>query len=458
MLNSIPSSAGSVRSVQPSGSVRSPFVLLIQDARGFKEAENNLQKILSSAPREAMLMGQRGEGLDEEADSAHAISRLRSDRGRAEMEAWLEKAEKGIERIKGSHLNPKLREAEALVSGQEDGSGKMTDFIRRAADKMQGFEGRFPKLHRLLLLTRMEESIDFARAGEEREEVLENLSHALAGTDREKLARWSLAYRAGHIRHAEFYGKVENILNRSLSGWKRHGAFKQYLEYVRLSDQVHPAEVLGEMKGLKAALLELRVRNGEEREVLDLVADLRLVRKLAGHRLAPEDWTLYMARKENIFAIGGRMKKFGEEVPALPETLADAHEKFYDAGSRRNSVIVRRMLGKMRPCADSPHPTGLLVAGGFHLPGLERELAMLGVSYAVVAPHLGPSDIPKESIKNPSEPETGERTLALGSEKQAPAGPDAKAAMQAILPNASLGRQQLQGALLSILREIGVNV
>ncbi|MBI3292526.1 MAG: hypothetical protein HYZ73_06930, partial [Elusimicrobia bacterium] len=120
----------------------------------------------------------------------------------------------------------------------------------------------------------------------------------------------------------------------------------------------------------------------------ELVSDLALLEKLVALRLTPAEWDLYQTRRPFLSQWPQRLASLTQQWPlksdeTLLERSLPLFEQFYEAAVHRNRWMTARLLQAMR---DEQQPLAALVAGGFHTPGLERELKRCGVGFLTVTP------------------------------------------------------------------------
>ena len=109
--------------------------------------------------------------------------------------------------------------------------------------------------------------------------------------------------------------------------------------------------------------------------------------------MTPEDWTSYLARKEQTSRFAGRYKSLAPsdqvQWPDNLETFLSPFEAFCARALDRNAALTRNLAKKM---AEEKQAVAVLVAGGFHTDGLMEQWAREEASVLVLTPKIGPTD------------------------------------------------------------------
>ena len=204
------------------------------------------------------------------------------------------------------------------------------------------------------------------------------MAERLPKQDLDGLAAASLAYRAGRISNGAYYGALENLLARRGMGLAAHPAFDKYVRYVLAADRIDASRLFDELQRVQASAVLALAPSPAARELFAARQDLRLAGRLLRHELTSDEWVRCGARLPEIHRLAETLGVSG--LPSLATLLA-ACEDFYRAASGRSKALVDNLLAKLeavRPAA--PGNLSVLVAGGFHTPGLAEELARRGAS------------------------------------------------------------------------------
>ncbi|MGQ0644109.1 MAG: 6-phosphogluconolactonase, partial [Elusimicrobiota bacterium] len=107
---------------------------------------------------------------------------------------------------------------------------------------------------------------------------------------------------------------------------------------------------------------------------------------------------LYLSRAAAIRRLDERLRQAGGSAPP-PEAerlsgaaLAETFERFYAAARRRDTILADNLLREMDGRDSAGGPAAVVVAGGFHAPGLQARLRDGGCNVLVLAPRLSKVD------------------------------------------------------------------
>ncbi len=139
---------------------------------------------------------------------------------------------------------------------------------------------------------------------------------------------------------------------------------KEYLGYIELADSIDHDTVFAEINALTREAAAAAAPSLAEKKYFQDLRSHQLAERLVRFELTPEDWSEYQRAPRAEFA---------------------PFENFYRYAEARNNAMLKNMLATMLA---KPGAAGVLVAGGFHTPGLARLIKARGASYAVLTPRF----------------------------------------------------------------------
>jgi len=439
-IASLPASRATLQRVRPGNDPSSAWVVLVQDAHGVPSAQANISDalaFLSQGAGDSLLIGLEGSagafnlkdfrplvagayravpdvflrrgllaGPDHHALTAEKeplVWGIENPRDYlANVEAYRAGAalKDGFQKEIGAYRAARDARAAAALSPSykslDDGLEKFhrgeTDLVAhvQALVALGGEALRpGPEVGKLLSVVALEKAVDFKAAEQERAAVLSRLAAALSQEDTARLMARALDLRQGNTTPADFYRELESLAKSYGANLSSFPRFREYLDYLLAADALRPALLYEELDALKAQCLALPA-DAASRAVLSLGESLRLLDKLARHDMGPDDFRRWTAAKPLLAAQVRAV--LGESLPPSFAARAAVFEEFYRAADRRNESLVDNLLNRGREVQASAM---VLVAGGYHTPGLEALLAARNVSYVVVTPKVG--EIPAEA-------------------------------------------------------------
>ena len=247
---------------------------------------------------------------------------------------------------------------------------------------------RFPHVSRFLEALEMERDMDLHRVEDDRTSLIRTLTGSLSRESLRALLEASLAYRAGRMTYGSYYTYLKTLCVTNKVSLSSHPAFDGYIRYVLLSEKIDPAALLDEVNLLKDAAIDFLARTPEQKEVLRMSEDLRLLERLESHDFTPADWKKYEERRKAVAAWGAEVDA---ESPAKVSLsgLLKPFEDFYKVASARNRYLADNFLRGMGNAGAGKGPAvTVLLAGGFHTTGLSQLLASRDISTVTIAPKI----------------------------------------------------------------------
>lgn len=232
------------------------------------------------------------------------------------------------------------------------------------------------------------------------------------------LVKLIMNYRTGRIPEGRFFSELGSwTAGRGIS-LERFPHLGRYLESSRLKEDFDPARLNEAMERLTRDLVDP--------VLFDDTRFLFQVREFLALELSGRDWDS-MRGSLRTSVIVERLSAYRRE------TLSDAERRririwtrsaraYYRSAHRRNDMMVARLLEKM---SRRRVREAILVAGGFHTPGLTAALKRHGISYVVILPRTRRFDAGHYEDRLQARPVGLERLLAgdEGLLQRPPAGP-----------------------------------
>ncbi|MCK4802650.1 hypothetical protein KAS33_03170, partial [bacterium] len=259
------------------------------------------------------------------------------------------------------------------------------------------------------------------------------LSKKLTNDELSDLLIMSLDYRLGKVTSAEYYTYLQSLSSRmekgirsqdpriltelvtSKEGKNEYPNLNLYIKYNKLYDKINQNRLFSEISELEQELKERLCEKEEERKLVKLSRMLDVLKDLVALKISNEDLAYYYKHRDeitpgmfsNFITVhklgvdtlanqGGRPKgDMAQErssakavVAGLSLRLAtlSKFEEFYRIALKRNQALVNNTISRMEREAVK---VAVLIAGGFHTPGITELLRDRNISYVVVTPRLG---------------------------------------------------------------------
>lgn len=259
----------------------------------------------------------------------------------------------------------------------------------------------YPNLSRLIKVLGEEKKVGFAAAEVERAAVAEKMNGKLSKDEVISLATETILLKLGRITHADYYLYLKNLCGAhgiDIAG--EYPALYRYIVYCSDYALIDSEKLLEDVNAAAALIRSKLFVSDEQRRLERLSRHIELLIGLANIRLADHDFEYYKAHISEFdygtFAgfIGAMSAKYGMKPdinPPSPEVRNALYMlgDFYDIAMKRDKALVDNTLSEM---ARDGRKAAVLVAGGFHSPGIMKALEKAGVSYMVVCPTMTKTD------------------------------------------------------------------
>ncbi|MBI4396068.1 MAG: hypothetical protein HY548_03165, partial [Elusimicrobia bacterium] len=293
-----------------------------------------------------------------------------------------------LHRLEGILFNTELKEMTRRVElFRRDQSGLMEHLTFLAAPKKTGHRKSLgPTLRRFAEARGLEQSLDFDRVEKERQELTQAIAKKLSSSELDLLHSISLSYKVKKLTYGAFYEHLKALCKAKSIPLGRWPEMDKYVRYVLLAESIEGESLFREMDVLEKESLAALAKTKEEKDLLQLIQDLALVKNLLEFGLTPLERKAYVARKPEIRRIPERLEEVsgGHRLDADFEKLLDPFERFDDLVIARDGVLLKNLLKEL----GSSFHVAVLVAGAFHSEGIAKLLKEKNMAYAVLSPHI----------------------------------------------------------------------
>lgn len=307
-------------------------------------------------------------GVDDPLHYAANIEAYRQSAPRvAAEEEKLATLKASLETEKQRVFNSRLLKFDRSVRDYREGRTTLSAYVKSltaAGPPLSPEVGRFSEA-----LT-LEERLDFKAVESDRVRVVGILAARLDENALAQLTFQGTAYRAGTISYGDFYRFLMDLC-------ARHGVMfgkdlDAYVRYVLLADRVDAGSLFDELQAMEADIYKRLTSGPKEADLLARSRQAYLTGKLVDFSLTPMEWADYQAAS----------------TPGL-----ESFESFYREAHRRDAAMAGNLLAALSEIKDKKSsPVALLVTGGYHAPGLTRELIRAGVAVISFVPRIDAVD------------------------------------------------------------------
>jgi hypothetical protein len=383
---------------------------------------------------------------------------------------YLDSLKQTLQRLKGHLYLPELRAFERRRRAFQDERMSLKEYLRSIFDLDEAHqfplpsegEGRgegahrgqrnvfhrYPQLLLVLQLSALEDQLNISKVEKERTSLLEAAAGRLKKEDLNTLLTQSLEYRMGRLSPLEFHARLL-VLAQTLQ--VPANALKVYTRYLKFHEALNTDGVIKELGLMEENVQGSLTQNRQARWLLQADRWVELQEKAWKLELTPEDFQKYEAIKNKLgwVQLSGKIKSLNDglglptasfSVPASLFSTQPDVERFYTLALQRNEAMARNILNIIPRPPKGGEDKGeggvvILIAGGFHTPGLTRIFKELNQSYIVIrpslkadddepeAPALAQADTEGKTYRAQAFPEQNRFELSLALAKSAP-GPE----------------------------------
>ncbi len=256
---------------------------------------------------------------------------------------------------------------------------------------------RFPNLNRLLAITRLTHSFDPAQA----EKEAQIIDAKLAAAPRDKGSRNVLV----SLKGLERFQNARPVFEKALPFFDRDGiSLRDYPQYQKragiaiLQNELDGEGLWEELDRCEQALEKQMSPNAAEKKLLDLIHRTEMLEKILFLKTKSEELNAkqFLERRQNPASIDAELRNLLPEVPAQNSQIALLGKyyqealNFYRTAVKRDRILAEQFRGLLlsgRGLKSRPS-YGILIAGGFHTPGLTARLEHKNINYVVIRPRI----------------------------------------------------------------------
>lgn len=282
---------------------------------------------------------------------------------------------RAIDDKKRPTYNPTLMEFDQEVQNYHGKIGSLGSYAR-ALNHPEG-----PPVGKSLALflraIDLEKEMDFSQVEIERNRILDSLSRQLNQHQTNALLSQSLAYRSGQISYSTFYRDLLALCEEVGIVFADFPAMERYVRYVLLAESINAESLFHECLEQEQRIYTLLAKSEPEQTLIEQSHRLTLESKLLDFSLTPGEWENYRLT-------------YGKRA-STPEMKS--FESFYVEAHERDTLMAENILQALPfDRKSAPPPVAIVVAGGYHAPGLTERLRQKGMAVVTVVPKISKVD------------------------------------------------------------------
>jgi hypothetical protein len=254
----------------------------------------------------------------------------------------------------------------------------------------------FPNLADLLHAIKIEETLNFAQAEEDRTKLLTELTNVLSEEDIRKLLDKGLAYKNEQMSASRYLSFVKELAQKNNIDFDEYTSLDKYIDYATSYDKIKSFQLFNEIEEADA---RIRAKNytGPEQKKLDLlVRGLKVMERLVDIKMVNKDLEFYKKHQNDLKVdeylnfISQQAERLGISID-LPQDIAyldvyiPAWVDFYRVAGLRDDAMINNTLEAIKK---NKQKIGVMVTGGFHTRELTKKMRQRDISYIVITPRI----------------------------------------------------------------------
>ena len=379
-------------------------------------------KIADDLTREALVKGAELFLLQNQETKAYGIEELKTyvDNGRAfkavlveqkKTKQFVEEMNMQIERLTSPYLNKDLRAFLARLEAFENQTIPVTDWLAALKNEAlknletdlsdPAFQIDWPMLVRLFKMHEFEAKIDRHVYPKEREQFLEAIRHVVPKNS--SVYEQVEKFLNGDLTQNELpdpeTGRLFEALAAALPPRFDYSAYpnvKNFVGHLILQSEVKADRLAQEIEQLQKQISEKLAGTPQEKKILALLNDQRLLKKLFSLELTPSEYEALLKRKEDLRP-GLATRRFLEidrehrvrnaKFQHLEEmdSLYTKALEFYRLAKKRDQIMMDNISRRFK---ETGAEKAIVITGGFHAQPFKEFFSGQGYNYALIAPKI----------------------------------------------------------------------
>jgi len=300
-----------------------------------------------------------------------------------------------LNNIKPHIYSAELLEFDKYYTGYKDGKITFKEYIlyliSMAQKRMIGIKS-FSNMYLLSQTLEEEEKINFKRANNEKDEVVEKLKKSLSRNELEELMAMVGRLKSERISQADFYAYLAKKAKSVRLDISVYNELQKYIVYISLYNAIDRSKVAGEIDALEYRIKTSLYQNDTQRELGVLSKNLAIMKNMFNVSLTRDDYSYYEKHRDT-FAVANYISFIDKKAPLYKITAVldknigsldeyrERMDQFYRVSLERDKAFIKNIK-----FTDHDRPNSIIITGGFHTENLRELFKDEKVSYISIMP------------------------------------------------------------------------
>ncbi|MDP3791115.1 MAG: hypothetical protein Q8R38_03615 [Candidatus Omnitrophota bacterium] len=300
-----------------------------------------------------------------------------------------------LDNLKRHIYSPQLLDFDNNYMKYKDGKIGFKDYIKcliaAAGESMINIKS-FPNIYLLNQTLEEEDKINFKRANNEKDEVVDKLKKVLSKNEIEELLAKVGQMKIERISQADFYAYLARKAKSIKLELKNYPELEKYIIYISIYSAIDRTKVAKEMDALEDKIQESLYENDTQRELGILSKNIILEKNMFNISFTREDYAYYQEHRAS-FSVENFTRFIDAKAPLYKiqakldsgigrlDVYREKMEAFYECSLERDKAFVKNIK-----FTDHARPNSIIITGGFHAQNLRELFGKENVSYISVMP------------------------------------------------------------------------
>ncbi len=329
-----------------------------------------------------------------------------------EVDQYLNALTRTLNSLKTKIYSKELLELDTKYSQYKAGNLEFKDYLAyliRISPVIA--KNSLPNISLLSQTLSEEGDVDFKKANNERDDLIDKLQKKLSKKSLEELVLKTVEFRSERISQKDFYAYLSKKADYVGIELKDFPEFQKYVAYISMYAAIDKTKIMEEVGALEQSIKETVIARSEatkqsECRTLDkLSKNLAILKNIFNISLTREDYKYYLDNAQsfdvsNYIAFIDKETSLIEPVSSMQTTamkqvqFLDRYRadilKFYEYSSKRDSAFMKNLpVIARRPKADEAiSKPAILITGGFHTENLTDLFKQNNISYISIMPNF----------------------------------------------------------------------
>ncbi|MBU1127457.1 MAG: hypothetical protein KKE01_00040 [Candidatus Omnitrophica bacterium] len=313
--------------------------------------------------------------------------------------------------LKTKIYSQELLEFDIEYSRYKAGTAEFKDYlaylIRSAKNKAIDIEG-FTNICLTRQTLAEEGNINFKKANNQRDDLIDKLQKKLSKKSIEKLVLKTVEFKTGKTSQKEFYACIIDKAKQKDIALDGFAELQKYISYVSMYDAIDKTKTMYELEKLEDSIKESLFKNDKQKELNRLFKNLVILKNMFSVTLTKDDYRYYINNRGS-FSAANYTTFINSEAPLYKittrpdENITDIDRyrenisRFYKYSFKRDDMFLKNIkftaLSSRAPQGRSNLKNiSILITGGFHTENLCETFKKKNISYVSIMPNFKNND------------------------------------------------------------------